>query len=123
MKSIMEPTPAEECFLCGRCGQLEEHHIFGGNPNRKLSEKYGLKVHLCCRCHRDNREGVHGNREKMDHLHWTGQQAFERTHSRDDFIRIFGKNYLDEEKVGNMPEQESAKRKQDANLNGIIWLK
>ena len=33
------------CWLCGRWGWLEEHHIFGG-ANRKKSEKYGLK-RLC----------------------------------------------------------------------------
>ena len=31
------------CWLCGRYGLMEEHHIFSG-ANRKLSEKYGLKV-------------------------------------------------------------------------------
>lgn len=41
------------CWLCGRWGWLEEHHIFGG-ANRKKSEKYGLKVGLCGdTCHRN----------------------------------------------------------------------
>lgn len=31
------------CYMCSRCGQTQEHHIFGG-PNRTLSEKYGLEV-------------------------------------------------------------------------------
>lgn len=35
-------TQKGECYLCGKIGQTEEHHCFGG-PNRKFSEKYGLK--------------------------------------------------------------------------------
>ena len=34
------------CWLCGRWGHLEEHHIFGG-ANRKKSTRYGLTVFLC----------------------------------------------------------------------------
>lgn len=60
MKSIMEHGKADYCYLCGRMGYLEEHHIFGG-PNRKHSEALGLKVHLCPECHRDTRKGVHGS--------------------------------------------------------------
>lgn len=49
-KSIMQ-MDWDTCYLCGRnriadpCG-LEEHHVFGG-ANRKFSEKYGLKIHIC----------------------------------------------------------------------------
>ena len=42
-KSILQKD--KECFLCTRMQDLEQHHIFGG-PNRKWSEKYGLKVWL-----------------------------------------------------------------------------
>ena len=31
------------CFLCGKTGWLEEHHVYPG-PFRDKSEKYGLKV-------------------------------------------------------------------------------
>ena len=34
------------CFLCGKTGWLEEHHVYPG-PFRDKSEKYGLKVGLC----------------------------------------------------------------------------
>ena len=40
MKSIIHTTKGW-CYLCGRYGQTEEHHIFGG-ANRKVSEKYGV---------------------------------------------------------------------------------
>lgn len=90
-KSILQKD--KECFLCTRMQDLEQHHIFGG-PNRKWSEKYGLKVWLCPRCHRDPSHGVHFNRDVMKIMHRTGQQAFEKEHSRGEFMNIFGKNYL-----------------------------
>lgn len=94
MKSIIEKEPAEECYLCRNCRNLECHHIFGG-ANRRWSEKYGLKVHLCPVCHRDNKNGVHGNSELAKQLHELGQREFEKKHSRKEFMRIFGRNYLD----------------------------
>lgn len=93
-KSIVEANPAECCFLCGNTGYLERHHIFGG-PNRKLSEKYGLTVHLCWKCHQDSREGVHYNREKRRDLQKTGQQAFETRYPSLSFREIFGINYIE----------------------------
>ena len=85
--------------VCWECEctpqQLEEHHVFNG-PNRRNSEKYGLKVYLCYVCHRDNKLGVHGcNTELRERLQQAGQQAFEnKIGSREDFMKIFGKNYL-----------------------------
>ena len=94
-RSIMEPRGTYECYNCQDTRNLEEHHIFYG-PNRKLSEHYGLKVHLCYVCHEDNVRGIHGqNKELRERLQKEGQQAFERTHGdREEFRKIFGKNYL-----------------------------
>ncbi len=91
MKSVIQKD--KECYLCGNMKDLENHHIFGG-PNRKLSERYGLKVYLCPRCHRDNKVGVHGNPQMMKMMHVIGQQAFERKYARSYFMQVFGKNYL-----------------------------
>ena len=57
-----------ECFLCHQYCDTEKHHIFGG-ALRKKSEKYKLTVQLCPYCHRDNKEGVHNNREKIGRAH------------------------------------------------------
>lgn len=96
MKSIID-CKSEQCFNCGanRNVGLHEHHIFYG-PNRKNSEKYGLKVKLCYICHEDAKKGVHGlNKELRERLFRIGQEAFEREHTREEFMTIFGKNYLD----------------------------
>lgn len=94
MKSVLEPSGSRVCYECGAYG-AEEHHIFYGTSNRRKSEKYGLKVHLCSRHHRDSREGVHGENRELDLcLKRIGQQAFERTHTRKEFMDEFGRNYL-----------------------------
>ena len=81
-----------------------------------MSEKYGLKVKLCWQCHRDNRKGVHGNAEKMEELHRTGQRAFEARYPEKSFIGIFGKNYLS---GGGEREQETPVK---TGLDGFIWI-
>ena len=83
---------SKECLICGS-PYVEKHHIFGAS-NRNNSEKYGLYVYLCAYHHRDQIHGVHGNRKLMDDLHQYGQRLFEMQHSREDFMRIFGRNYL-----------------------------
>lgn len=92
-KSIVQKDPSR-CFLCGKTVGLEEHHIFGG-ARRKWSEKYGLKVMLCgIECHRLGKNSAHMNRKTGDSLKRLGQIAFEARHSHDEFMQIFGKNYL-----------------------------
>ena len=40
---------------------------------------------------------MHNNAELMRELRKDGQRAFEKTHTREEFMRLFGKNYLEEE--------------------------
>ena len=85
------------CYMCGRngnCDPLESHHIFGAS-NRDNSEKYGLKVWLCGdRCHRNGPNAVHKSRFSNLMLKSLGQTEFEKTHTRLEFVEIFGKSYL-----------------------------
>jgi len=88
------------CFLCGRNGAadpLDHHHIFGG-PYRKKSEKLGLVVLLCHhRCHIFGPEAVHNNADSMQRVHEYGQRKAMREQgwTVEQFIREFGRNYLD----------------------------
>lgn len=100
LKSIMHQKDGT-CYLCVQLHDdyryhkiLHEHHIFEGTANRRLSEEYGLKVYLCVDHHITGPEAVHKCPEVMDFIHKKGQQVFERNHSRDEFMRIFGRNYL-----------------------------
>ena len=96
MKSIMEPKGCRTCYACGREGiDLEVHHIFYGTANHKLSEKYGLKVHLCRSCHRESKTGVHGGNTELNRkLRIAAQKVFEQKYSHEKFMEIFKKNYL-----------------------------
>lgn len=98
MNSIIQ-TDKSYCYLCGKNSNfepLDEHHVYGGS-NRKLSEKYGLKIYLHhSTCHIFGKNAVHNNaavsrelkadvqRKAMEHYGWTVGE----------FRRIFGKNYL-----------------------------
>lgn len=91
-----------QCFLCGRNGSadpLDRHHCFGG-ALRSKSEKYGLVVDLCHHdCHIFGAEAVHRNEEnRLKVQRWAQRKAMrEQGWNTDDFIREFGRNYLEEE--------------------------
>ena len=95
-KSIIQPEK-DRCYLCGGNGGyfgLDEHHVFNGTANRKLSEKYGLKVYLCHdSCHLN---GVHHNAELNNQLKAKVQEKAMKHYgwSTEEFIKIFGRNYL-----------------------------
>ena len=91
MKSIIQDD-TDYCFVCGRYG-TEIHHVFFGNPNRKLSDKYGLVIGLCYEHHRGN-SGVHHNRELDLKMKRMAQKVFEQTYPERDFLAVFGRNYL-----------------------------
>ena len=93
-KSIMQ-VDNHSCCICGGHSWIEEHHVFGG-ANRKLSEKYGLKVYLCHWCHNEPPNGVHHNSENRQTLQRRAQENAMNHYgwTEDDFRRIFGKNYL-----------------------------
>lgn len=90
------------CYLCMKLKGdyrihpvVHEHHIFDG-PNRQISEAEGLKVYLCLGHHIDGKEAVHNNIENMRFLQQEGQRAYERTHTRAEFMKIIGRNYLED---------------------------
>ena len=98
-KSILK-TKKGVCYLCARLKgdyrhqYTEEHHILYGSGRRELSESEGLKVYLCPDHHRNGQQAVHNNPEIREMLCRTAQQEYEKTHTREEWMRIFGKNYL-----------------------------
>ena len=93
MKSVLQTN--KECWVCGRTENLHSHHIFGGTANRKISERYGLKIWLCFYHHNGSNEGIHFNKALDIRTKQMAQSYFEANiGNRDLFIREFGKNYL-----------------------------
>ena len=90
-KSILQSE--KKCFVTGDTNNLHKHHICGG-PNRKHSETYGLWVWLRADWHNLSDYGVHFNKEFDTKLKQLAQRKFEETHTREEFMRLIGKNYL-----------------------------
>lgn len=84
----------KECFVCKTTLNLHEHHVFFGTGNRKISEKYGMKVWLCQE-HHTGRNGVHFDRQLDLLIKTVAQGTFEKEiGNRDEFRRLFGRSYL-----------------------------
>lgn len=99
--SILHPDDGT-CYLCRKLAHndrihrvLEEHHIFGG-PNRSISEEHGFKVKLCQEHHRTGKDAVHQKIENMRILQRDAQREYERKHTRQQFMNLIGRNYLED---------------------------
>lgn len=91
MESIIQKE--KQCLICHSVRGLHRHHIYYG-PLRKVSEANGLTVWLCGRHHNLSREGVHFNRALDLEVKRLGQAIYEQSHSREEFIKLIGRNYL-----------------------------
>lgn len=90
-KSIIQER--KECYFCGKLTNLERHHVFGGVANRPISEKYGLTVWLCHNCH-TGQDGAQYDKMLNLRLKQDSQFSFERNHTRSEWMKLIGKNYL-----------------------------
>ena len=82
------------CHLCARMGRTEmtychEHHVYPGK-NRKASDKAGFVIPLCPRHHAE----IHKKYKLMKDVQQEIQRKYEQTHSREEFMKIIGRNYL-----------------------------
>ena len=96
MKSILQSK--KRCYICRKEIGLHDHHIYFGTAKRIISERHGFKDWLCLE-HHEGTYGVHGSKgHGLDlYLKKICQLFYERTRSREDFIKLIGKNYLKEE--------------------------
>lgn len=99
MNSIMQCE--KKCYITGRTTGLHRHHIYGG-ANRQVSEKNGFWVYLVAELHNMSDSGVHFNRALDLALKAECQRKFEETHTREEFMRLIGKNYL----TGETPKKK-----------------
>lgn len=95
MKSILQSK--KRCYICRKQFDIHDHHIYFGTGKRNISEKHGFKVWLC----QEHHQGTYGVHGKHGHdldifLKKICQNMYERTHSREDFIKLIGKNYIKE---------------------------
>lgn len=95
MESIIQDT--RECYICAS-PYVEEHHLISGTSNRALAEADGLKIYLCRKHHEE------AHRDPKCNLSYKrlGQIYFEQSHTREEFIKRYGKSFIDKdlEKLG-----------------------
>lgn len=74
------------CEYCGNYSKrLDPHEIFGGS-NRQRSIKHKFVKLICPKCH--------SNESIINQLRIDTQKEYEKTHTREQFIKIIGKSYL-----------------------------
>ncbi len=101
-KSILQDEKC--CFITGRTTDVALHHIYGGNPNRKISTEQGFFVFLDPYFHNMSNEGVHSNHafditlKKMCQLAYEDKlmldQGISRERARDRFMKMIGRSYI-----------------------------
>ena len=84
-------TANDKCMICDSTYQLTWNEIYRGR-NRSNSMKYGFCLRMCLNCHREYQEDAIFN----ELWHKKAQRYFEEHYgTRDDFISIFRRNYLE----------------------------
>ncbi len=93
-KSILQTD--KECFICHTERNLHFHHIYFGTGRREISDKNGFTCYLCYE-HHEGTFGVHGKfgREIDLFLKRECQKKFEKSKSREEFMRLIGRNYCE----------------------------
>lgn len=93
-KSILQSN-LDECYICHRRREAI-HEIYFGSL-RQTSIKHGFYVGLCTEHHNGSNNGVHFNRELDIRLKKECQKAYEKTHTRAEFMALVGRSYLSDE--------------------------
>lgn len=100
-KSIMHNKQDRTCYLCillngdyATHSSLQEHHVMPGTANRRLSERWGLKVYLCIQHHTAGNSAVHNNADIQHQLQRKAQEVFEAEYSHQQWMQVFGRNYI-----------------------------
>lgn len=94
IKSVLKTRPGL-CYLCKRQGDTALHHVYFGF-NRWMSDENGFVVFLCPSCHTESPTSAHKCRDTDLYLKRRCQAAYEKNHTRDEFMRLVGRNYLTE---------------------------
>lgn len=87
--------PKNDLYSAKRETGLVRHEVFYGTGKRELSIKYGLVIFLTPKMHNMSNKGIHFDREFDLKVKKIAQSKFEEAHTREEFISIFGKSYLD----------------------------
>lgn len=74
------------CEFCGKFSKrLDPHEVYGGS-NRKRSIKHKFVKLLCRECH--------SNENIINQLRIDTQKEYEKSHTKEEFIKLIGKSYI-----------------------------
>lgn len=74
------------CEFCGKFSKrLDPHEVYGGS-NRKRSIKHKFVKLLCRECH--------SNENIINQLRIDIQKEYEKSHTKEEFIKLIGKSYI-----------------------------
>ena len=91
----------EHSYLSGMPAECI-HHIYEGTGRRQRSEREGFIVPLTNREHNMSNHAIHFNQELDLYIKRKCQKAYEDLgNTREDFINLIGRNYLDDESEEN----------------------
>ena len=76
------------CYICKH--KKEDLHELVGGKNRQVSMQYGLVIPLCRKCH----EKIENDETLKEKWHKVAQKEFKNYYKSENFVQIFGKNYL-----------------------------
>lgn len=94
MKSILQSN--KECFVTHATQGLHKHHIYPGYGTRQICEREGFYIWLVPRLHNMSDEGIHYNKGFDLYIKRLCQSEYEKTHTRQEFMALIGRNYLDD---------------------------
>lgn len=81
--------PSDGCIICGDC-DCARHEIFYGTADRQTSKATGMWIDICPKHHL----AAHHDADLIEQFHKMAQERFEEVHSHEEFMTLFGKNYL-----------------------------
>lgn len=90
--SVIQPG-LSECYICGN-PNVAWHEVFEGTANRQKSIKWGMVIALCPWHHNTSNYSFHYNKDMQLRIKQEAQRKFQEVYPDEDFIEIFGKNYL-----------------------------
>ena len=89
------------CWLCMHIHSdytvhrvIHKHHVFFGQGRRTISEINGFTVYLCPSHHTEGPEAVHRNQITNRIVQAETQREYEKTHTREEFMDLIGRNYI-----------------------------
>lgn len=77
------------CYVCKKRLKDDIHEIYAGR-NRIVSMKNGFCIPICRKCH----EEIQNNEEKMLIYKRECQRKYEENHTREEFLKKIGRNYI-----------------------------